>query len=86
MATIADGTPETNGITIGKAAALAMAAKRMNDGCATAQIPYIQGTSPGQYRSTSPFDGSPFNGFVAIPAWGQITPFGVASSSQLRHY
>jgi hypothetical protein len=84
IATIADGTAKTNGITIGTAAAAAMATKRTNDGYATAQIPYTQGTLPGQYRSTPPFDGPPFNGFVAVPAWGNITPFGVSTSSQFR--
>jgi hypothetical protein len=84
LATIADGTAKTNGITIGTAAAAAMAAKRANDGYATAQTPFTQGTLPGQYRFTAPFDGPPFNGFAAVPAWGKITPFGVASSSQFR--
>ena len=81
---IADGSTKTNGITIGQAAATAMLAKRNNDGYATAQIPYTQGTLPGQYRFTAPFDGPPFNGFAAVPAWGNITPFGVASASAFR--
>jgi hypothetical protein len=75
---------KTKGVSIGAAAAAAMIAKRTNDGFATAQIPYTQGTLPGQYRSTPPFDGPPFNGFVAVPGWGAITPFGVSSSSQFR--
>ena len=81
---IEDGTSKTKGINIGQEAAAAMIAKRSNDGYATAQIPYIEGTLPGQYRFTPPFDGPPYNGFAAVPAWGQITPFGVASSSQFR--
>ena len=84
MATIADGTAKTNGIAIGTASATAMATKRANDGYSAAQTPFIQGTLPGQYRCTAPFDGPPFNGFAAVPGWGQITPFGVASSSQFR--
>jgi hypothetical protein len=81
---IANGSSKTSGINIGQKAAAAMLAKRANDGYATAQIPYVQGTLPGQYRSTPPFDGPPFNGFVAVPGWGSITPFGVASASQFR--
>ena len=81
---IEDGTSKTKGINIGQEAAAAMIAKRSNDGYATAQVPYIEGTLPGQYRFTPPFDGPPYNGFAAVPAWGQITPFGVASSSQFR--
>ncbi len=81
---IANGASKTEGINLGQAAAAAMMAKRSNDGYANAQIPYTQGTLPGQYRSTPPFDGPPFNGFVAVPGWGNITPFGVASSSQFR--
>jgi hypothetical protein len=81
---ITDGTAKTNGVALGQKAAAAMVAKRANDGYAVAQVPYIQGTLPGQYRSTAPFDGPPFNGFVAVPAWGNITPFGVSSSSQFR--
>ena len=84
LITIADGSSKTNGITIGQAAAAAMQAKRLNDGYATAQIPFVQGTLPGQYRSTPPFDGPPFNGFAAVPAWGQITPFNLTSGSQFR--
>jgi hypothetical protein len=81
---IADGNAKTKGINLGKAAAVAMLTKRSNDGYATAQIPYTQGVLPGQYRSTPPFDGPPFNGFVAVPGWGKIKPFGVSSSSQFR--
>ena len=81
---IPESSAKTNGITLGQEAAAAMIAKRANDGYTTAQIPFTQGTMPGQYRFTAPFDGPPFNGFAAVPAWGNITPFGVASSSQFR--
>ncbi|MDB5134708.1 MAG: hypothetical protein JWP37_1311 [Mucilaginibacter sp.] len=81
---IENGNNKTKGINIGQEAAAAMLAKRNNDGYATAQTPYTEGTLPGQYRFTPPFDGPPFNGFAAVPAWGKITPFGVASASQFR--
>jgi hypothetical protein len=72
------------GIVVGKAAAEAMLLKRASDGASTAQIPYIQGTIPGAYRSTPPFDMPPYNGYVAVPAWGSVTPFGITSGSQFR--
>jgi hypothetical protein len=78
------GGSKPKGITLGQEAAAAMIAKRTNDGFTAAQIPYTQGTLPGEYRSTPPFDGPPFNGFVAVPGWGNITTFGVVSSSQFR--
>jgi hypothetical protein len=84
LASIADGEAKTRGIALGKAAAVAILAKRTNDGSDNAQIPYTQGSLPGEYRSTPPFDGPPFNGFVAVPAWGNIKPFCLASSSQFR--
>jgi hypothetical protein len=84
IAAIADGTARTKGIKLGAAAAAAMLAKRTSDGAAEAQTAYTPGTLPGNYRATPPFDGPPFNGFVAVPGWGKITPFGVASASQFR--
>jgi hypothetical protein len=81
---IANGDAKTRGIALGKAAAAAIINLRANDGVANAQIPYVQGTLPGQYRSTPPFDGPPFNGFVGVPAWGKIKPFGMTSGSQFR--
>jgi len=84
LAGIKDGDAKTGGITLGKAAASAILANRINDGADNAQIPYLQGIEPGQYRSTPPFDGPPFNGFVAVPGWGNIKPFCLSSSSQFR--
>lgn len=81
---IPNGDAKTRGIALGKAAAAAIINLRANDGVANAQTGYVQGTLPGQYRSTPPFDGPPFNGFVAVPAWGQIKPFGMTSGSQFR--
>jgi len=81
---IANGDAKTRGIALGKAAAAAIINLRNNDGVANAQIPYVQGTLPGQYRSTPPFDGPPYNGYVGVPAWGQIKPFGMTSGSQFR--
>jgi PAP2 superfamily len=78
---ITEGIGKTKGIAMGKAAAAAIIALRTNDGVANAQFPYTQGTLPGQYRSTPPFEA---NGFVAAPGWGNVKTFGLASSSQFR--
>jgi len=81
---IPNGNAKTKGIDVGKASAAAMIAKRQNDGVATAQFNLPQGTLPGQYRSTPPFDGPPFNGFMAVPGWGNITPFSLNSGNAFR--
>ena len=65
------------GTQLGKAAARAMLAKRAGDGSSDIE-PYIEGTQPGQYRFTAPFD------FAAAPHWRRVTPFALASASQFR--
>ena len=84
LSTVSNGNEKTEGINIGKAAALAMLAKRLNDGVATCQFSLPQGTLPGEYRSTAPFDGPPFNGFMAVPGWGNIIPFSLLSGDAFR--
>ncbi|HEU4791338.1 MAG TPA: hypothetical protein VFS71_16745, partial [Flavobacterium sp.] len=44
LASIADGNSKTKGIALGKAAAKAILDLRANDGAATAQTAYVQGT------------------------------------------
>jgi hypothetical protein len=78
------GHAKSKGIDIGKASAAAMIAKRQNDGAAAAQFDLPQGTLPGQYRSTPPFDGPPFNGFMAVPGWGNVDPFSLSSGAAFR--
>ena len=65
------------GTRVGEAAAAAVLAKRANDGSAGSE-PYVQGTRPGQYRFTPPFD------FAAAPHWRNVTPFALTSASQFR--
>ncbi len=81
LASIADGDAKTKGIDLGKAAALAMLTARANDGAAVAQYDIAQGTLPGEYRSTPPFD---LTGFMGVPGWGKIVPFALLSDSQFR--
>ena len=65
------------GTKLGKAAAAAVLTKRANDG-AVGNEPYIEGTQPGEYRFTAPFD------FAAAPHWRHVTPFVLATTSQFR--
>lgn len=65
------------GREVGRAAAAAVLAKRSNDGSAGNES-YVEGTQPGQYRFTPPFN------FVLAPHWRQVTPFALASASQFR--
>ncbi len=88
-------TPVTNaegkskGIALGHSAAQAILAKRSTDGIEKVMFPVTEGTKPGEYRFTAPFNGPPFNtapfsGFYDSPGWGKVTPFGMTSGSQFR--
>jgi hypothetical protein len=81
---IVTGIAKNHGIALGKAAAKAILDNRANDGAATAQYAYVQGTLPGQYRSTPPFDAPPNTGFVMFPGWGKLKPFGLNTAAQFR--
>jgi len=80
LSAIEDSELKDEGIQIGKDAAAAVLAKRQND-ILPAFVPYAQGTEPGQYRSTPPFDAA---GTAYAPYWGQTTPFGIVSGDQFR--
>lgn len=56
------------GARLGKAAAAAVLARRASDG-SNGKEPFVEGTQPGQYRFTPPFN------FAAAPHWRQVTPF-----------
>lgn len=57
------------GVELGRHCATTILALRANDGSETAQVPYVPGSDPGDYRFTFPFDdpGLPIYGFVADP-------------------
>jgi len=65
------------GQALGRAAAAAVLAKRSNDGSTGNEL-YVEGTQPGQYRFTPPFN------FVLAPHWRKVTPFALASAAQFR--
>jgi hypothetical protein len=79
-----DASSKAKGISLGHLAANAVLSKRANDGNASAMYPIAEGTLPGQYRFTSPFDGPPFNGLYLYPGWGNVVPFGMTKGSQFR--
>ena len=76
LAAITRWRNKDKGIAIGTAAATAMLSKRLNDGAATAQYPIVQGTLPGVYRSTPPFEAT---GMAALPGWGKVKPFALTT-------
>ena len=76
---IANGEAKTKGIALGAAAAQAILQTRANDGLANAIFAIAQGTQPGEYRSTPPFNTT---GFYDSPGWGNVKPFGIQNSTQ----
>jgi len=81
LALIPDGAAKTSGIAIGEAAAAAILALRENDGWDTQTVldfDYPQGTAPGEYRFTPPFN------FVFMPQWGTLPPFTLHNAAQFR--
>ena len=81
LALIPDGAAKTSGIAIGEAAAAAILALRENDGWDTQTVldfDYPQGTAPGEYRFTLPFN------FAFSPQWGTLPPFTLDSAAQFR--
>lgn len=81
---VADAGAKAKGVALGHLAATAILAKRAADGMSSAMYPVSEGTQPGQYRFTFPFDGPPFNGLYLYPGWGNVTPFGMTKGSQFR--
>ncbi len=78
LAAIPDGPAKDAGLAAGEAAAAAMLLLRASDG-STALVPYTPGTGPGDWQPAPPLFAPAF-----LPHWGQVTPFGLASGSQVR--
>ncbi|MCX2742173.1 vanadium-dependent haloperoxidase [Pontibacter anaerobius] len=79
LASIEDSDLKTQGITIGKAAAAAVLAKRAND-FELSFVPYAGGTAPGEYQANF----EPFINMAYAPNMGELTPFGIRSGDQFR--
>lgn len=76
LATITDGTAETNGVALGNLVADRMLALRATDGASTVVI-YTPGTGPGAWIPTPPaFAAS------ALPQWPNVRPFAMTTGSQ----
>jgi hypothetical protein len=71
------GTAATRGIALGKSVAAAVLQKRASDGSA-ANVPYQEGSKPGEYRFTPGFN------FAASPQWRSVQPFTLKSVDQFR--
>ncbi|MBB5873768.1 membrane-associated phospholipid phosphatase [Allocatelliglobosispora scoriae] len=80
LATAQTGTTssasQSEGVTMGKQAANAMIAARVNDG-STNTTAYTPGTVPGAWRETG-------SGSAATPNWGLVKPFGLTTGAQFR--
>lgn len=63
-------------VTFGTGVATNYLASRVGDGRSTAQVPYVNGTLPGEYQKT------PGVGTAILPHWGLVTPFVMTSVNQ----
>ncbi len=80
LGAIPDGAGKAKGVAVGQAAAAAALAARAADGSDQNMVDtgYPQGTDPGEYRFTPPFD------FAFATGWGDVTPWVLRDSEQFR--
>lgn len=79
LAALPVGDATTSGIALGQRRAAAMLAARAADGLADVEGPFVEGTLPGEYRFTPPFN------FAAEVRWGTVMqPFGIAHAADYR--
>ena len=80
LGAIPNGSGKTKGIAVGQAAAAAVLALRAADGSDQNMVDtaYPQGTAPGEYRFTPPFN------FAFATGWGDVTPWVLRDSEQFR--
>ncbi|RYZ24882.1 MAG: phosphoesterase PA-phosphatase [Chitinophagaceae bacterium] len=81
---VGKATAKAKGIALGHLSAQAILTRRANDGVDNVMFAVTEGTQPGQYRFTAPFNAPPYNGLYIFPGWGNVTPFGMTNSSQFR--
>lgn len=75
LATIANGTAETNGVNLGTQVATQVLALRANDGSATV-TQYTPGSDPGDWIPTPTA-----NAAALLPGWGNVTPFSLINGA-----
>ena len=73
LAAVPAGPARNVGIAVGRRVAAGIIAWRANDGSA-ANMPYVPGTAPGQWRLTPPTYTVAWG-----PEWGNVTPFAIKS-------
>ncbi|HMF98802.1 MAG TPA: vanadium-dependent haloperoxidase, partial [Vicinamibacterales bacterium] len=79
LALVADGD-QAEGVRIGQIVAARLLAARQGDGSASAPIPYVFGTRPGDYQSTPPnFPKQP-----QFTHWSRVTPFALRRADLFR--
>jgi len=80
LASIPNGSGNTQGITLGNAVADNILAWRSNDNSSTAaSVPCPDGTLPGEWRRVGMPPVEP-----ELPGWGLVTPFALVSGAQFR--
>ena len=78
MHPLPNGSRERRGLALGRAAADAIWARRLNDG--SDQFgEYTPGTQPGDWQFTPPYEG-----FIFVPAWQFVHTWGLDSADQFR--
>ena len=77
LAEIADGDAKGVGFALGVSVADQILELRSTDGADKAQRAYTLGTEPGHWEPTPP-NYTP----ALLPGWGEVTPFGIPSSSE----
>ncbi len=78
MGSIAAGSSKTDGQSWGGSVAAQILAGRAGDGSSVVGS-YSLAPAPGVWEPTPPANAAPL-----LPAWGNVTPFGLASGSQFR--
>jgi hypothetical protein len=77
---VSPGTPCSQGVRAGQAAAAAILAARANDGAHATHPPYAAPNAPGVYQPTPTRTGT-----LVVPAfeqWGRVRPFAMTKASQ----
>jgi hypothetical protein len=66
------------GVALGQQCASIMLNERVNDGLAQSEGPFTEGSLPGEYRFTPPFD------FAAAVHFGEVRPFSINNGASFR--
>lgn len=78
LASILDGEPKVQGISLGRRAAATMLERRKDDGW-NATASYAPGSGPGIWVPTPPAHAP-----ALLPHWGKVTPFALKTGDQFR--